>query len=77
MIDLKDASLKARLDQLDLKGSPVRRIRSAARNGDDLRVVLDLSKDIKPRSFQLEPNQQYGHRLVIDLIEEDRESSAT
>lgn len=74
VIDMKDANLKARLDQLDLKDSPVRRIRSAARNGDDLRVVLDLSKDIKPRSFQLEPNQQYGHRLVIDLIEEDRES---
>lgn len=74
VIDMKDASLKARLDQLDLTNSPVRRIRSASRNGDDLRVVLDLGKDIKPRSFQLEPNQQYGHRLVIDLIEEDRES---
>ncbi len=74
VIDMKGTRLQARLDQLDLSGSPVRQIRSAARNGNDLRVVLDLSKDIKPRSFQLEPNQQYGHRLVIDLIEEDRVS---
>src|SRR5690606_9327804 len=57
-------------DRLDLSGSPIRRIRSAPRNGSDLRVVLDLETDIKPRSFQLEPNQQYGHRLVVDLVKE-------
>ena len=74
VIDLQDASLAANLDQLDLSDSPVKRIRSAPRNGNDLRVVLDLEKDIKPRSFLLEPNQQYGHRLVVDLIQEDRES---
>jgi len=33
-------------------------------------VVLDLKSAIKPRSFVLEPNQQYGHRLVVDLIDE-------
>lgn len=74
VIDMEDTSLNADLDQLDLSDSPVRRIRSAPRNGSDLRVVLDLEKDIKPRSFLLEPNQQYGHRLVVDLIQEDRES---
>ncbi len=70
VIDLKNTRLKTDLDKLDLAGSPVRRIRSAPRNGTDLRVVLDLASDIKPRSFQLEPNQQYGHRLVLDLIDE-------
>jgi N-acetylmuramoyl-L-alanine amidase len=70
VIDLKNSALKADFDALDLSGSPIRRIRSAPRNGSDLRVVLDLKTDIKPRSFQLQPNQQYGHRLVVDLIEE-------
>jgi N-acetylmuramoyl-L-alanine amidase len=70
VIDLKNSQLKADFDSLDLAGSPIQRIRSAPRNGNDLRVVLDLKSDIKPRSFQLEPNQQYGHRLVVDLIEE-------
>jgi len=70
VIDLKNSRLKADFSALDLDGSPIRRIRSAPRNGSDLRVVLDLNQDIKPRSFQLQPNQQYGHRLVVDLIEE-------
>jgi N-acetylmuramoyl-L-alanine amidase len=71
VIDLKNTRLNTDFDKLDLSGSPVRRIRSATRNGTDLRVVLDLVSDIKPRSFQLEPNQQYGHRLVLDLIDEN------
>lgn len=70
VIDLKNSRLKADFESLDLSGSPIRRIRSAPRNGNDLRVVLDLEGDIKPRSFQLKPNQQYGHRLVVDLIKE-------
>ncbi|MBE0485553.1 N-acetylmuramoyl-L-alanine amidase [Marinobacter sp.] len=70
VIDLKNTSLKADLSTVDLSGSPIQRIRSAPRNGGDLRVVLDLKSDIKPRSFVLEPNQQYGHRLVVDLIDE-------
>ena len=70
VIDLKDTRLQASLDKLDLSGSPIRRIRSAVRNGNDLRVVLDLQKSVKPRSFLLKPNQQYGHRLVVDLIDE-------
>lgn len=70
VIDLKDTRLRADFSALELEGSPIRRIRSAPRNGDDLRVVLDLSAEIKPRSFQLAPNEQYGHRLVIDLIDE-------
>lgn len=68
VIDISNASLKADFSELDLSGSPIRRIRSASRNGSDLRVVLDLGADIQPRSFQLEPNQQYGHRLVLDLL---------
>lgn len=71
VIDLKNASLKTNLDALDLSGSPIRQIRSAPRHGHDLRVVLDLKSAVKPRSFQLEPNQQYGHRLVVDLIDEN------
>lgn len=82
VIDLKDASLATDLSSVDLSGSSVQRIRSAPRNGGDLRVVLDLKQDIKPRSFLLEPNQQYGHRLVIDLVDEagtriERASSPT
>ena len=76
VVDLKNTSLKADFSKLDLSGSPIRRIRSAPRNGSDLRIVLDLEGDVKPRSFQLDPNDQYGHRLVIDLIKEGGQAQA-
>lgn len=68
VIDIRNADLKADFSALDLSGTPIQRIRSAPRNGSDLRVVLDLNSDVQPRSFQLDPNQQYGHRLVLDLL---------
>ncbi len=67
VLDLKNASQKAGFEHIDLSGSPIKRIRSARRNGDDLRVVLDLKESVKPKSFLLKPNAQYGDRLVIDL----------
>lgn len=69
VIDIKNTRLKTSLGRLDLSGSPIRRIRSAPRNGDDLRVVLDLKHSVEPRSFQLAPNDEYGNRLVVDLLE--------
>lgn len=45
----------------------VKGIRSGRRNDNDLRIVLDLKEDARPRSFMVQPNEQYGHRLVVDL----------
>ena len=45
----------------------VAQVRTGVRNGNDLRVVLDLTGRAEAKSFVLEPNDQYGHRLVIDL----------
>ena len=50
-------------------------MRHASRNGSDLRVVLDLTQSIKPRSFVLPANQQYGHRLVIDLYPQNQQQA--
>ncbi|SFM39703.1 N-acetylmuramoyl-L-alanine amidase [Marinobacter zhejiangensis] len=68
VIDISNTGMDADFSSLDLSGTPIQRIRTAPRNGTDLRVVLDLNGDVQPRSFQLEPNQQYGHRLVLDLL---------
>lgn len=67
VIDLDDSRLEANMAAIDLEGSAISRIRSGARNGDDLRVVLDLNRQVEPRHFTLAPNDQYGHRLVVDL----------
>ncbi|WP_114417266.1 N-acetylmuramoyl-L-alanine amidase [Marinospirillum perlucidum] len=68
VIDISDVRLATRFTQANLDNTPIRRIRHAVRNGDDLRVVLDLERSIQPRSFLLRPNEQYGDRLVVDLV---------
>ncbi|MBI2383881.1 MAG: N-acetylmuramoyl-L-alanine amidase [Gammaproteobacteria bacterium] len=44
----------------------VRALRSGERP-DGLRVVLDVTEAVKPKSFILQPSGQYGYRLVVDL----------
>jgi N-acetylmuramoyl-L-alanine amidase len=51
------------------EGGVVKSLRSGPRNDSDLRLVLDLKSPVKPKSFVLKPNEQYGHRLVIDLFD--------
>ena len=68
VIDISNVRLNAPLENADLTSTPVSRLRSAERNKTGLRVVLDLTQEIHPRSFLLKPNQQYGHRLVVDLV---------
>lgn len=71
VIDVVDARLLATLDDLPLKGTPIQRLRSGVRNGDDLRLVLDLSEQVRPRSFALKATERAADRLVIDLYDLD------
>ena len=75
VIDIDNAVIKANTGNLDLQNSPVTRIRNGVRNKTDLRLVLDVNSAVKPRSFLLKANQQYGDRLVIDLY--DKQQSRT
>ena len=67
VLDIENTSLNTDYAELDLSNSGVTRIRSAVRNKTDIRIVLDMSANMLPRSFVLTPNDQYGHRLVLDL----------
>lgn len=67
VLDLKNARLKQPIKGLDFRNSLMSEIRSAKRNSNDLRLVLDLKTKVRPKSFLLKPTKQYGHRLVIDL----------
>jgi len=69
VIDLKNARMPGGVPAFDYAASMLRGIRYAPRGDGDLRVVLDLKKSVKPRSFVLKPNREYGHRLVIDLYD--------
>ncbi len=69
VLDVSRASLVGVLTDLPLDGTPIARVRSGIREGQDLRVVFDLTADVNPRSFQLSPNERTGHRLVLDLFD--------
>jgi N-acetylmuramoyl-L-alanine amidase len=45
----------------------VKDVRMARRPSGELRVVLDLNRPIRAKSFLATPNQHYGYRLVVDL----------
>lgn len=71
VVDLLNSELRDNLASLDLSDTPILSIRSAPRNNADVRVVLDMSNKVQPRSFILNRNEQYGERLVIDLYDSD------
>jgi N-acetylmuramoyl-L-alanine amidase len=51
-------------------------VRSGQRNGDDLRLVLDLRQGVEAKSFIAGPSGPYGHRLVVDLIGQKKDPAA-
>ena len=67
VIDISNATSKPNLATINYPQEMIRRVRTAPKKGGDLRVVFDLVGKVKPRSFMLSPNEQYGDRLVLDL----------
>ena len=45
----------------------IHNLRFADKSTGELRVVIDLTGEVSPRSFALQPDGQFGHRLVVDL----------
>jgi N-acetylmuramoyl-L-alanine amidase len=76
VIDLTDARLNGKLATPHATDPLVGRIRSGIRDGDDLRIVLDLKRPARAKSFQLSPRDGHGHRLVIDLEPKNRSEGA-
>lgn len=73
VIDIPNATMQASFSSLDLSSTPIDALRAATRDGNNLRVVLDLNDKVKPRSFVLNPILQYGDRLVIDLYTSEQQ----
>jgi len=74
VIDIKNAKTSKNFRPKNVTGKLVKKIRSAKRGISGYRIVLDLTKSIKPAIFQLPPRGPYGARLIIDL--EDPEKKA-
>ncbi|WP_110666210.1 N-acetylmuramoyl-L-alanine amidase [Salinicola halophilus] len=67
VIDVDSSDLSFNVDDLDLQGSAIDAVRTGTREGGGLRVVLDVNRNVAPKSFTLPPNDQYSDRLVVDL----------
>ena len=77
VIDIKQTKLSGELTGLTGGKSPITQVRTGSREADELRIVLDISAQVTPKSFTLTPNQQYGHRLVVDLFDTPPKSGAS
>ena len=71
VVDLTSSSLTNAgvLSKLDLSKLPIKHIRYANKDNKDLRIVLDLSAPVKPKSFLLRADKKLKDRLVIDLYD--------
>lgn len=67
VLDLQSSSMAKKIgDAFEAKGV-VKDLRYANKKDGAVRVVLDLSEQVRPKSFLIKPNETYGHRLVVDL----------
>jgi len=69
VVDIQNSILLGDLSELEFVSSPIENMRSGSRNDNDLRIVLDLNKQIEVSSFTLQPNSELGNRLVVDLYD--------
>jgi N-acetylmuramoyl-L-alanine amidase len=66
VIDVRNARMQPGVIAQGKQGV-IQGLRTGIRDGHDLRVVLDLKNNVKPRSYYLKPDSSNGHRIVVDL----------
>ncbi|HWQ94463.1 MAG TPA: N-acetylmuramoyl-L-alanine amidase [Gammaproteobacteria bacterium] len=73
-VDVRNAALLSLLPAVDAKKSFFTDIRSMTVD-DTVRIVIALKNHVRAKSFVLGPNQQYGHRLVIDFFPDENQEA--
>ncbi len=68
VIDIRNANVKQALNQPPPSHPLFSQVRVAPKNKTDLRIVVDLKREISPKSMSLRTNSMDGHRLVIELL---------
>jgi N-acetylmuramoyl-L-alanine amidase len=73
VIDIRNANLKQALGQPPASHPLFAQLRAATRNKTDLRIVVDLKREINSKNTSLRTNSLdgHGHRLVIELLDKD------
>lgn len=76
VIDIRNASAKQALSQPPSSHPLFSQVRVAAKNKTDLRIVVDLKREITAKNMSLRTNSMDGHRLVIELLEKATDKNA-
>jgi len=76
VIDLPKSGLDHALKLVDEHAGVIDKVRHGRPDENTLRIVLDLEKASTLKSFMLDPTGDYGHRLVIDLYQENSGASS-
>lgn len=71
VLDLQGSKLATNFDSTSDRGL-VQGLRSGKLEKNGLRLVFDLSGKVKPRTFLLDPAENKGHRLVVDMQPADK-----
>lgn len=69
VVTMLDSQFNTDASKVNLANTPLSGFKTE-KNGNELRLVIDLSARVKPKSFLLPANEQYGNRLVLDLFDE-------
>ncbi|MBL6985796.1 MAG: N-acetylmuramoyl-L-alanine amidase [Methylobacter sp.] len=75
VIDVRNANVKQALSQPPASHPLFSRLRFATRNKTDLRIVVDLKREISSKNMSLITNSRNGHRLVIELLDKGPKKS--
>ena len=67
VLDFKGVAFKAGVENGFRRNRRITGIRQAKRNDDHFRVVFDMARQERARSFLLGPHGRRGHRLVVDF----------
>ncbi len=68
VVDLIDVVGTGNKPKINYANTAIKNIRSGIRNGNDLRLVLELKQSLKGNVYLLKPAAGKGNRLVIELL---------
>lgn len=74
VVDLLDVIRTGDKPKLNYFHTGIKKIRSGIRNGNDLRMVIELKRPLKGKVYTLKPVAGQGHRLVVELTDPSSKS---
>lgn len=77
VVDIENAGLKAILPTMQTENRHLAGMRTGSPQEGMLRFVFELKIPLQAHSFVLTPNELYGHRLVLDLVDTQFDPTST